>query len=525
MEDMCFALRLATATYSFVNNVSSAKREEKEAVKARAELAKNRLRPGLRSDRVCFDHSRAYDAIIQDFLRPEAYWGTPKKFTGIFPLSKDRVMSIMETLQNSGDPFYHPTPVRKQLIGPSLEARVLLPLKHLAFAAAPHLFGPYFQMSNTMAKTCCKKFNQAMILHYRPKFLHLPTPVDVASITKLHEDMHGVKGMLGSINCMHTNWKNCPVAWQQSFQGKEHEPTIVLEAVADYNMWFWHASYEYCGMMNDIQIIKLSPLFWRLIDGLFLKVEKESGVVLFDVRSFGSFDHTYMLAVGIYPEWTWFVKSISEPITVPESRFAFWQSGVRKDVKRAFGNLQGRWKAVAYPIHTIAPERIGEMVTCCLILHNIGISDRVMGDVNKKYDPGSISKPREVAGQATTGGLPLQAAGKQAAEAAGGHCVPQGLPKEWTDKPKGLVTGITNMDLDIQQAFAREKELELMLAKEGHHRINRALLRYINSTYSDPHPVTFLDDTNVDSSDKSPDDLAATEVHGRYNLIVGKKDW
>jgi Plant transposon protein len=52
----------------------------------------------------------------------------------------------------------------------------------------------------------------------------------------LHLQQHGVDGMLGSLDCMHVGWKNCPVAWQGAFQGKEKAPTIVLEAVADYNL-------------------------------------------------------------------------------------------------------------------------------------------------------------------------------------------------------------------------------------------------------------------------------------------------
>ena len=35
------------------------------------------------------------------------------------------------------------------------------------------------------------------------KYLHKITPDDVACITVLHEDKHGVPGMLGLINCTH----------------------------------------------------------------------------------------------------------------------------------------------------------------------------------------------------------------------------------------------------------------------------------------------------------------------------------
>ena len=42
----------------------------------------------------------------------------------------------------------------------------------------------------------------------------------------------GWPGMLGSIDCMHWRWKNCPVASAGQYTGHKRKPTIVLEAVA-----------------------------------------------------------------------------------------------------------------------------------------------------------------------------------------------------------------------------------------------------------------------------------------------------
>jgi hypothetical protein len=78
---------------------------------------------------------------------------------------------------------------------------------------------------------------------------------------------------------MHTYWKNCPVAWQGSYQGKEGKPTIVLEAISDYHLWFWHASYGYAGTLNDRTILNLSPLLQSLIDGTFKSLEEAAKVV------------------------------------------------------------------------------------------------------------------------------------------------------------------------------------------------------------------------------------------------------
>jgi hypothetical protein len=66
---------------------------------------------------------------------------------------------------------------------------------------------------------------------------------------------------------MHWVWKNCPVADQGQYSGKEKEPTIVLEAIATHNLWIWHAFFGLPGTLNDITVLDRSPIFRQLQDG------------------------------------------------------------------------------------------------------------------------------------------------------------------------------------------------------------------------------------------------------------------
>jgi hypothetical protein len=49
----------------------------------------------------------------------------------------------------------------------SLEAKLLLPLKCLAYGVPSHCFIDYFQMSKTYAKACCKEFDKVIKLIYQ----------------------------------------------------------------------------------------------------------------------------------------------------------------------------------------------------------------------------------------------------------------------------------------------------------------------------------------------------------------------
>ncbi|XP_071740141.1 uncharacterized protein [Rutidosis leptorrhynchoides] len=97
---------------------------------------------------------------------------------------------------------------------------------------------------------------------YGREYLRKPNATDIARLYSAHEEKHGFKGMLGSIDCMHWAWKNCPVAWKGQYTRGDHgHPTIMLEAVASYDTWIWHAFFGMAGSNNDINVLNHSPLF------------------------------------------------------------------------------------------------------------------------------------------------------------------------------------------------------------------------------------------------------------------------
>ena len=74
--------------------------------------------------------------------------------------------------------------------------------------------------------------------------------------------------MIGSLDCMHWTWKNCPTAYGGQYTGKEKEPTIIFEAVASYDTWIWHAFFGLPGTLNDLNVLDCPPLFKNLQDGI-----------------------------------------------------------------------------------------------------------------------------------------------------------------------------------------------------------------------------------------------------------------
>ena len=341
-----------------------------------------------REQRRDFRHREAHNCIMCDHLGPKPLFNG-REFEMMFRVSRTRFQCMIEDFGNSDHPFYSG---KKDCFGrdsASLEARLLLPLKCLAHGVPPHCFMDYFSMSSTLAKDCCNNSTDMMVELYIKEFLRAPTKADLKSTLRLHKHKHrNIDGMTGSLDCMHTYWDKCPVAWHGAFKnGSKKKASIVLEAVSDYHMWFWHCSCGHAGTLNDINIMNLSPLMEMFLNGEMEKLESE--VVPFKIGE-EEFKKLYLLVDGIYPVRTRFVKAIKEPISDEEKALTSWQEAARKDIERAFGLLQSQWKVLSRAILLRSLTRIESLVTCCLILHNMLVSDRVMdGRCRARHDPAS----------------------------------------------------------------------------------------------------------------------------------------
>ncbi|KAI5355603.1 hypothetical protein L3X38_008498 [Prunus dulcis] len=141
--------------------------------------------------------------------------------------------------------------------------------------------------------------------------------------------------MIGSIDCMHWQWKNCPTAWQGDYGNRKGQKSIILEAVAGFDTWVWHAFFGVAGSQNDLNVLGQSPVFNDVLRGEGPNITYEINNIIYQTG--------YYLADGIYPRWTTFVKTIPHPRSYKQKFFARYQEGYRKDVERCFGILQASY--------------------------------------------------------------------------------------------------------------------------------------------------------------------------------------
>lgn len=251
-------------------------------------------------------------------------------------------------------------------LGLSALQKCVAALRILAYGLPANAIDEYVRIGESTAREALRHFCRAIIDVYGPYYLRAPNAADVARLLAEGEQ-RGFPGMLGSIDCMHWEWRNCPSAWKGMFTGRGKHPSMILEAVASHDLWIWHAYFGMPGSNNDINVLQRSPVFSSYLRG-------QSAPVNFLVNG-RTYDMGYYLADGIYPTWPAFVKSIRHPMETKTQHFSTRQESARKDIERAFGVLRARFAVVRGPAYGWYPKQISEIMMACIILHNMIVED------------------------------------------------------------------------------------------------------------------------------------------------------
>ncbi|CAM8972205.1 unnamed protein product [Rhodiola kirilowii] len=207
----------------------------------------------------------------------------------------------------------------------------------LAYGIAADAVDEYVRISESTARLSLTKFTKGIINQFGSEYMRRPTPDDLVRLLQIGED-RGFPGMIGSIDCMHWEWKNCPVAWKAQYQGRAGVATLVLEAVADHIL------------------------------------EGRAPPVNFTVNGH-RYNKGYYLTDGIYPKWAMFIQSVTCPQTRKDKLFAQYQEAARKDVERAFGVLQSRFAIIQRPSLAWNEDILNDIMLSCIIMHNMIVED------------------------------------------------------------------------------------------------------------------------------------------------------
>ncbi|XP_074336252.1 uncharacterized protein LOC141673406 [Apium graveolens] len=107
----------------------------------------------------------------------------------------------------------------------------------LAYGISADAVDDYVHIGESTAVECLKKIVSNVIMIFESEYLRKPNSDDVQRLLQMGE-ARGFPGMMGSIDCMHWQWKKFPKAWKGIFMsGHKRVATIILEAVASSDLW------------------------------------------------------------------------------------------------------------------------------------------------------------------------------------------------------------------------------------------------------------------------------------------------
>ncbi|XP_026381560.1 uncharacterized protein LOC113276201 [Papaver somniferum] len=174
----------------------------------------------------------------------------------------------------------------------------------LAYGYAADAIDEYLRIGETAVLEATRRFCMTIVHLYDKEYLRELPAGDVELLLKQNKS-RGFPGMLGSLDCMHWKWDKCPSVESGAYTAYKGSESIVLEAVVSYDLWFWHAFFGMPGSNNDINGMNRSYVLRSLVTG-------KSPPVNFVVNGH-SYDMSYYLGDGIYPDIATIIMSIKHP--------------------------------------------------------------------------------------------------------------------------------------------------------------------------------------------------------------------
>lgn len=108
--------------------------------------------------------------------------------------------------------------------------KIISVLRVLAYGMSFDAVDELCEIAESTTRKAFFSFIDLMKEEFGSEYLRVPNKADLQRILAINQ-RRGFPGCVGSWDCRHWQWKNCPIAWAGQFKGKEKKSTIVLEAI------------------------------------------------------------------------------------------------------------------------------------------------------------------------------------------------------------------------------------------------------------------------------------------------------
>ena len=132
-------------------------------------------------------------------------------------MSRELFLRIMNAVE-AHDEYFVQKRNAANVLGLTCFQKVTAAMRMLTYGVPADVTDEYVRIGESTALESLRRFVAAVVEIFGDEYLRYPNEADTARLLALGEQQ-GFPGMLGSINCMHWAWKNCPYDKQGQYKG------------------------------------------------------------------------------------------------------------------------------------------------------------------------------------------------------------------------------------------------------------------------------------------------------------------
>ncbi|XP_058742282.1 uncharacterized protein LOC131614742 [Vicia villosa] len=171
----------------------------------------------------------------------EKYLYIDVQFRRRFRMHRHIFLQIVDALGNHDEYFQMRVDATGKM-GLSPLQKCTSSIRMLAHGSPADSVDEYVRIGESTSIECLQRFVQGVNAVFGAEYLRKPNNTDVEHLLQMGES-RGFLGMLGSIDCMHWEWKNYPVAWKGQYCRGDH------------------------GSNNDVNVLNQSNVFNDILEG------------------------------------------------------------------------------------------------------------------------------------------------------------------------------------------------------------------------------------------------------------------
>ena len=160
-----------------------------------------------RSPNIDRDFEAGHSRIYNDYFSNSPVY-TDAMFERRFRMRRDAFLEVMNVVL-SHDPYFEERANYARKVGLSTLQNCTAAIRMLGYGFAADSVDEYCRIAESTALEILKRFSRAIVeSDFGKAYLSEPTKDDIDRIVNFNETRR-FRGMFGSLDCMHWEWKNC----------------------------------------------------------------------------------------------------------------------------------------------------------------------------------------------------------------------------------------------------------------------------------------------------------------------------